>query len=116
MSVCVLSFFLFISRANVGATICSDSRQVSCLGISSLVATCINQMYSSFTPFFLSCQHHCHNLFPFFSCRIELNLNVIDDSPFPEVRASVPNIDDPDMPTMTIRMWLIGLFLCSVGG
>ncbi|KAF8700923.1 hypothetical protein AX14_000602 [Amanita brunnescens Koide BX004] len=54
----------------------------------------------------------------FLSCRIEFNLNIIeeDDSPFPEVRASVPNIDDPDMPAMTIRVWFIGLFLCSVGG
>ena len=37
-----------------------------------------------------------------------------DDSPFPEVRASVSNIDDPEMPAMTIRMWFIGLTLCLV--
>jgi OPT family small oligopeptide transporter len=37
-----------------------------------------------------------------------------EDSPFPEVRASVSNIDDPEMPTMTIRMWFIGLFLCLI--
>lgn len=37
-----------------------------------------------------------------------------EDSPFPEVRASVSNIDDPDMPAMTIRMWFVGLFLCLV--
>ena len=37
-----------------------------------------------------------------------------DDSPFPEVRASVSNIDDPEMPAMTIRMWLIGLTLCLI--
>jgi hypothetical protein len=35
-----------------------------------------------------------------------------EDSPFPEVRASVSNIDDPDMPAMTIRMWFVGLVLC----
>ncbi|KAF9477891.1 oligopeptide transporter [Pholiota conissans] len=35
-----------------------------------------------------------------------------EDSPFPEVRASVSNIDDPDMPAMTIRMWFVGLILC----
>ncbi|KDR75502.1 hypothetical protein GALMADRAFT_140147 [Galerina marginata CBS 339.88] len=35
-----------------------------------------------------------------------------EDSPFPEVRASVSNIDDPDMPAMTIRMWFVGLLLC----
>lgn len=37
-----------------------------------------------------------------------------EDSPFPEVRASVSNIDDPDMPALTIRMWFIGLFLCMI--
>jgi hypothetical protein len=37
-----------------------------------------------------------------------------DDSPFPEVRASVSNIDDPEMPAMTLRMWVIGLTLCSI--
>jgi OPT family oligopeptide transporter len=38
-----------------------------------------------------------------------------EDSPYPEVRASVSNIDDPDMPALTIRMWIIGLFLSSLG-
>jgi hypothetical protein len=38
-----------------------------------------------------------------------------EDSPYPEVRASVSNIDDPDMPTTTVRMWVIGLFLTMVG-
>lgn len=37
-----------------------------------------------------------------------------DDSPFPEVRASVSNIDDPEMPAMTLRMWVIGLVLCFI--
>jgi OPT family oligopeptide transporter len=37
-----------------------------------------------------------------------------EDSPFPEVRASVSNIDDPDMPALTIRMWFIGIFLCTI--
>ncbi|THV06162.1 OPT superfamily oligopeptide transporter [Dendrothele bispora CBS 962.96] len=37
-----------------------------------------------------------------------------EDSPFPEVRASVSNIDDPDMPALTIRMWFVGLLLCLV--
>jgi len=35
-----------------------------------------------------------------------------EDSPFAEVRASVSNIDNPDMPAMTIRMWFVGLVLC----
>ena len=49
---------------------------------------------------------------------MEFGLDAIrdKDSPFPEVRASVSNIDDPNMYAMTIRMWLIGIFLCSVGG
>ncbi|KAG8893254.1 hypothetical protein FRC00_010778, partial [Tulasnella sp. 408] len=39
-----------------------------------------------------------------------------DDSPYPEVRACVSNIDDPDTPALTVRMWLIGLTLCSLAG
>ena len=34
-----------------------------------------------------------------------------EDSPYEEVRASVSNMDDPDMPVLTFRMWLIGIFL-----
>jgi OPT family oligopeptide transporter len=37
-----------------------------------------------------------------------------EDSPYPEVRASVSNTDDPEMPTMTIRMWFCGLLLCMI--
>ncbi|KAF5355190.1 hypothetical protein D9756_005674 [Leucocoprinus leucothites] len=37
-----------------------------------------------------------------------------EDSPFPEVRASVSNIDDPDMPALTLRMWFVGLLLCML--
>ncbi|KAF8526011.1 OPT oligopeptide transporter [Hysterangium stoloniferum] len=37
-----------------------------------------------------------------------------EDSPYPEVRASVSNLDDPEMPTLTLRMWVIGLVLCIV--
>ena len=46
--------------------------------------------------------------------RIEFDFDAIEeeDSPYPEVRASVSNIDDPDMPAMTIRMWFVGLLLC----
>ena len=32
-----------------------------------------------------------------------------DDSPYPEVRASVSNTDDPDIPASTLRSWVIGL-------
>lgn len=34
-----------------------------------------------------------------------------EDSPYEEVRASVSNMDDPDMPVLTFRMWFIGIFL-----
>jgi hypothetical protein len=37
-----------------------------------------------------------------------------EDSPYPEVRASVSNTDDPEMPAMTFRMWFCGLLLCTV--
>ncbi|KAJ8517514.1 hypothetical protein ONZ45_g5328 [Pleurotus djamor] len=48
--------------------------------------------------------------------RMEFDFDAIEeeDSPYPEVRASVSNIDDPDMPAMTIRMWFVGLLLCMV--
>ena len=44
--------------------------------------------------------------------RIEFDFDAIDeeDSPYPEVRASVSNIDDPEMPALTIRMWFEGLY------
>ncbi|EIW80549.1 oligopeptide transporter [Coniophora puteana RWD-64-598 SS2] len=50
--------------------------------------------------------------------RMEFDFDAVneEDSPFPEVRASVSNIDDPEMPAMTIRMWFIGLLLCMLGG
>lgn len=34
-----------------------------------------------------------------------------EDSPYEEVRVSVSNMDDPDMPVLTFRMWFIGIFL-----
>jgi len=37
-----------------------------------------------------------------------------DNSPYPEVRASVRNFD-VDMPVNTIRAWTIGMLLCTVG-
>ncbi|BGP20792.1 hypothetical protein JCM10213_008929 [Rhodosporidiobolus nylandii] len=37
-----------------------------------------------------------------------------EDSPYPEVRASVSNIDDPEMPILTFRSWFIGLLFCIV--
>ncbi|KAI3320748.1 OPT family small oligopeptide transporter [Xylariaceae sp. AK1471] len=39
---------------------------------------------------------------------------VEDDSPYPEVRAAVRNYD-VDLPANTIRAWVIGLILCTLG-
>lgn len=39
-----------------------------------------------------------------------------EDSPYPEVRASVSNIDDPNMPVNTVRMWVLGLLMAMIGG
>ncbi|KZW02663.1 OPT-domain-containing protein [Exidia glandulosa HHB12029] len=40
--------------------------------------------------------------------------DIDEDSPYPEVRASVSNIDDVTMPVLTFRMWFLGLLLCIV--
>ncbi|KAM0747306.1 OPT-domain-containing protein [Meredithblackwellia eburnea MCA 4105] len=49
-----------------------------------------------------------------------IDLNYTDepdeDSPFPEVRASVSNFDDPDMPVATFRSIVIGLFFSAFFG
>ena len=37
-----------------------------------------------------------------------------EDSPYAEVRASVSNIDDLEMPTMTFRMWFLGITLVCI--
>lgn len=37
-----------------------------------------------------------------------------EDSPYPEVRAAVSNMDDPLMPVNTVRMWILGLFWAIV--
>ncbi|KIO27768.1 hypothetical protein M407DRAFT_7102 [Tulasnella calospora MUT 4182] len=51
------------------------------------------------------------------SCSKQLSATVgQEDSPYPEVRASVANTDDPDMPTLTFRMWFIGITLCVLRG
>ncbi|BEJ18145.1 hypothetical protein CspHIS471_0704220 [Cutaneotrichosporon sp. HIS471] len=35
-----------------------------------------------------------------------------EDSPYAEVRASVSNIDDPEMPALTLRSFVLGMVLC----
>ncbi|CAK7890711.1 oligopeptide transporter 1 [[Candida] anglica] len=42
-------------------------------------------------------------------------ITVEDDSPYAEVRASVPSTDDFDLPQNTIRMWVIGMLLTMIG-
>ena len=50
--------------------------------------------------------------------RMSFDFDAMDDedSPYPEVRASVSNVDDPEMPALTFRMWVIGLVLIMVTG
>lgn len=38
-----------------------------------------------------------------------------DNSPFAEVRANVPNTDDPEMPVSTLRAWVIGIVFTMLG-
>ena len=40
---------------------------------------------------------------------------VEDDSPYPEVRASVPSTDDPTIPQNTVRAWVIGMIMATIG-
>ncbi|KAG6849247.1 hypothetical protein H0H93_010061 [Arthromyces matolae] len=40
---------------------------------------------------------------------LQLTLSTEDDSPYPEVRSAVANYDDPDMPSSTLRAWILGL-------
>ena len=37
-----------------------------------------------------------------------------DDSPYPEVRSAVANTDDPLIPVITLRTWVLGLMLAVV--
>lgn len=39
----------------------------------------------------------------------------LSDSRYPEVRASVPNTDDFEMAQNTVRMWVIGLIMTTIG-
>lgn len=39
----------------------------------------------------------------------------LDDSPLEEVRAVVPNTDDPDMPCSTFRAWFLGIVFVFLG-
>lgn len=37
-----------------------------------------------------------------------------DNSPYLEVRANVPNTDDPNIPVNTLRMWFLGVVFTMV--
>lgn len=39
-----------------------------------------------------------------------------DNSPYLEVRANVPNTDDPTLPVNTFRMWFLGVVFTLVSG
>lgn len=47
---------------------------------------------------------------------VELEMETEEDSPYPEVRASVSNIDDPDMPVGTFRAWFLSFLLSTIAG
>lgn len=47
---------------------------------------------------------------------VEMEMETEEDSPYPEVRASVSNIDDPDMPVCTIRAFFLAFILSTVAG
>ncbi len=40
--------------------------------------------------------------------------HLMDDSPYPEVRAAVRNYDE-DMPANTVRAWVIGIIFATIG-
>ncbi|KAG8956736.1 hypothetical protein FRC04_000214 [Tulasnella sp. 424] len=55
------------------------------------------------------------SLTPHFTPKAEPYLDHFDDSPYPEVRASVSNTDDVEMPCLTFRVLVIGVLLCASG-
>lgn len=42
-------------------------------------------------------------------------LLVTENSPYAEVRAVVDNTDDPTMPSLTFRVWVIGIVFAGAG-
>lgn len=47
---------------------------------------------------------------------VELEMELEDDSPYPEVRASVSNTDDPDMVCSTFRAYVLAFVLSTIAG
>ncbi|CAO1624938.1 unnamed protein product [Sympodiomycopsis kandeliae] len=46
---------------------------------------------------------------------VELEMEGDEDSPYPEVRASVSNVDDTEMSANTLRMWILAFLLATFG-
>ncbi|SCU93346.1 LAFA_0F15896g1_1 [Lachancea sp. 'fantastica'] len=42
-------------------------------------------------------------------------ITVDDDSPYPEVRAAVPSTDDTSLCQNTLRMWVLGMMMTTIG-
>ncbi|KAJ2902218.1 Sexual differentiation process protein isp4-like protein 1 [Zalerion maritima] len=48
--------------------------------------------------------------------RVEIQQALIEEnSPYPEVMATIRPTDDDELPANTIRAWVIGMFLCTLG-
>lgn len=47
---------------------------------------------------------------------VELEMETEEDSPYPEVRASVSNMDDPEMMVNTFRVWFLSIVLSTIAG
>ncbi|GAA5988416.1 hypothetical protein JCM10908_003556 [Rhodotorula pacifica] len=47
-------------------------------------------------------------------CQPDRQIDDEEDSPYAEVRASVPNKDDPEALVLTLRTWILGLVFCAV--
>ncbi|KAG0027929.1 hypothetical protein BGZ82_008698 [Podila clonocystis] len=48
------------------------------------------------------------------SCQSASDIQPEDESPMEEVRATIPNTDDPSMPCNTFRMWFLGLMFAGI--
>ncbi|KAH8928634.1 OPT oligopeptide transporter [Atractiella rhizophila] len=46
---------------------------------------------------------------------IKIQVALMDDSPYPEVRAVVANSDDPTLPTNTFRVWFMVFIFSTIG-
>lgn len=49
-----------------------------------------------------------------YKAEAQIEEDLEEDSPYPEVRAAVSNVDDPSMPVMTFRTWVLGMLFTIV--